>query len=272
MSAHRPRTVRALALGSLPGLLATAVVLAFTLAAAERPSLFFDRISILFVVGGTLTVTVAAVGVDEIRVLAKLLPRALLPPSASDTAGLVAELVRIARMTRREGLLSVEPTLASLAHLPVLQRGLSLLLEGRDLGAVGRLLDQEVDRHLELFRRAETVLRQAAEVAPALGLLGTLVGLVRMLSVLETPEQIGPGMAVALLTTFYGAILGHLLFAPLAESLVRAREREERLLRLQAETALSIGRREHPQLLAGAVATLLPLETDPEAALGATES
>ncbi|MCB0324010.1 MAG: MotA/TolQ/ExbB proton channel family protein, partial [Bdellovibrionales bacterium] len=97
-------------------------------------------------------------------------------------------------------------------------------------------------------------------LAPAMGLIGTLIGLVRMLEHLEDPAQIGPGMALALLTTFYGAILAHLILLPLAGKL-RARSEEERLIKtmtVEGVTAISEGI--NPRLLEARLQSFLPPE------------
>ena len=102
------------------------------------------------------------------------------------------------------------------------------------------------------------VFRKAAEVSPAMGLIGTLVGLVQMLGNLEDPSTIGPAMAVALLTTFYGAILANMVFAPLASKLERNSDEEALVQNLYLLGAVSIGRRENPRHLEAMLNSLLP--------------
>ncbi len=260
-------------LGLLGGVLATAGVLAVAVLATGRSADFFDPAALLVVLGGTLTVTMTGSGLSGLGEAAGAVARMASRLRPPDPAALAAELVRLARVARRDGLLVLEKLVPSLDGLPVLQRGIELLLEGREPASVERVLREEIrSRALEL-ERAEAVVRQAAEVAPAMGLVGTLVGLVRMLSSLDAPERIGPGMAVALLTTFYGALLAHGLLTPLARQLLRLREEEALLARVQAETVLSIARRENPRLLAGLLASLLRAEGAVQTGLAeATES
>ncbi len=94
-----------------------------------------------------------------------------------------------------------------------------------------------------------------------MGLIGTLVGLVQMLGRLEDPAAIGPAMAVALLTTFYGAVLAHVVFIPLAVKLERNSAREALVCQLQLLAVASIGRRENPRRLEIALNSLLPPAT-----------
>jgi chemotaxis protein MotA len=114
---------------------------------------------------------------------------------------------------------------------------------------VEAIMRQEATATHARHKRAAEVVRRAAEVAPAMGLIGTLVGLVQMLRNLDDPAAIGPGMAVALLTTFYGAIMGTMVLAPLADKLERNAAEERRINHLYILTVLSIIRRDNPRRL-----------------------
>ena len=111
-----------------------------------------------------------------------------------------------------------------------------------------------VNRH----SRSAGVLRRAAEVAPAMGLIGTLVGLVQLLGNLQQPESIGPAMALALLTTLYGAILANMVFVPLASKLERNSINEAMVLNVYAIGASSISRQENPRRLEMLINAILP--------------
>jgi len=106
--------------------------------------------------------------------------------------------------------------------------------------------------------RGVGILRQAATVAPAMGLIGTLIGLVQMLGNLDDPNSIGPSMAVALLTTLYGAVLANMVFSPLAAKLERNSNDEASVMNVYTLGASSIGRQENPRRLETLLNTLLP--------------
>ncbi len=108
------------------------------------------------------------------------------------------------------------------------------------------------------MKKSAGVFRKAAEVSPAMGLIGTLVGLVQMLGNLEDPSSIGPSMAVALLTTFYGAILAHMVFSPLASKLERNSDEEALVQNFYLLGAASIVRQENPRRLEMVLNALLP--------------
>ncbi len=108
--------------------------------------------------------------------------------------------------------------------------------------------------------RSVDILRRAGDVAPAMGLIGTLIGLVQMLGSLNDPRTIGPAMAIALLTTFYGAILAHMVFLPLAARADRMSEEEALSNSVYTLGVASIGRKENPRRLEVIVNALLPPE------------
>jgi chemotaxis protein MotA len=111
-----------------------------------------------------------------------------------------------------------------------------------------------VQRH----HKSASVLKKAAEFAPAMGLIGTLIGLVQMLGNLDDPASIGPSMAVALLTTFYGAVLANMVFSPMASKLERNSGEEAIVNSIYVMGASSIGRQENPRRLEMLLNSVLP--------------
>ena len=111
------------------------------------------------------------------------------------------------------------------------------------------MMTQEIDSLVERHKRSAGIMKRASEIAPAMGLIGTLVGLVQMLADLQNPDSIGPAMAVALLTTFYGAILGTIIMAPMAVKLEKNSSDEVMIKTLILTAATSISRQENPRRL-----------------------
>ena len=124
--------------------------------------------------------------------------------------------------------------------------------------AIERILRREVNSMTERHTKSASILRRAAEVSPAMGLIGTLVGLVQMLGRLDDPSTIGPSMAVALLTTFYGAILANMVFSPMAAKLERNSNEESLVNTIFLTAAASMGRQENPRRLEMLLNTILP--------------
>ncbi len=249
---------RGIEIGTLTGLLATFGLLGAAIALDASWRAFLDPAALLIVIGGTAAVAMTAFGPAELVRTARITIRLAGPPRLPDAAEHARWLLELAHLVRHDGLVSLEPRIAAYAGHPVLARGLLCLLEGRPLDQLQPLLQRERQRLLEPFLTAEAVLRRAAETAPAMGLMGTLIGLVEMLARLESPETIGPAMAVALLTTFYGALLAHALLTPLADKLAGHAEARARLAQMEALAVSSFARGENPRYLATVLDSCLP--------------
>ena len=163
-------------------------------------------------------------------------------------SAVIDEFVDYANKARREGILSLESTVNGLDDT-YLRKGLQLTVDGLEPQAIEEVLELEMST---LEGRHETgvhVIESMASYAPALGLIGTVVGLVQMLKSMDDPSTIGPAMALALITTFYGVVLANLLFLPLSNKL-KTRSREEMLLReLQLEGILAIAKGDNPRIM-----------------------
>jgi chemotaxis protein MotA len=139
-----------------------------------------------------------------------------------------------------------------------LHKGLTLAIDGHSGAEVEAIMMHDLNAAAERQAIGVGVLRRAAEYAPAMGLIGTLIGLVQMLSHLDDPAAIGPSMAVALLTTFYGAVLANLVLAPLAAKLERHGADDILLNRIFVMGTVSISRQENPRRLEILFNSVLP--------------
>jgi chemotaxis protein MotA len=253
----------------MAGVLGLAIGFAVLLIAAVMggaPSAFIDLPSILIVFGGTFAVTTISFSLPEIWRAQRLMFVALFSshPDCGDAARRVLELARLAR---NEGVLVLERQLTQLRDAPFLRRAIGLVVDGATPEDIEDVMAQEQSAIQGRHSKSASILRKAAEVAPAMGLIGTLVGLVQMLGQLDNPSAIGPAMAVALLTTFYGAVLANMVFAPLASKLDRNSAEEALVNRLYVIGAAAIGRQENPTRIEMLLNTVLP----PEKRLGSLE-
>lgn len=239
------------------GLVAAFAVIGLAIGTGSAPARFIDLPSVLIVLGGTFAVTFASFSLAEFARLPRVVGAALslTPPCALPVVA--NDALTLAEAARQETLPGLERRVEALARHGFLHRGLMLLLEGADRDAIERTLRREIAAMVERQRSTVGILRRAAEVAPAMGLIGTLIGLVQMLGHLDDPDEIGPAMAIALLTTLYGALLAHALFTPLAEKLQRRFEAELAGAELQLVAALAIADRENPRRLEAALNGLL---------------
>ena len=242
-------TVAGLAAGFL--LLAAAVVFGGSVRA------FLDLPAIAIVVGGTVAVTTVSFPLADILRVPSIVGNALVH-RVRDAADAALQAVRLADLARRKGPIAIENSIQHLRHEPFLLRCLAAAVDGTPVEEVERVLARERNATILRHRSASEILRRAAEVAPAMGLIGTLVGLVQMLGALDNPAAIGPAMAVALLTTFYGAVLANMLFLPIAAKLERNSQDELIVRNIYILMAGSIGRKDNPRRLETALNSILP--------------
>ena len=232
-------------------LIATAIIL------GGSPNAFADIPAICIVVGGTLGITTACFSFQDIVVAFRVISQTVFR-SARSPAPAARHAMQLADIARRKGVLALQDYLPDVVNAGMLYRGISMVVDGSTPEDVERIMQREMQSTTERHKRTVDVLRKAAEISPAMGLIGTLVGLVQMLGNLEDPSTIGPSMAVALLTTFYGAVLANLVFMPLASKLERNAAEENLINQLYVMAAGSIARQENPRRLEMLLNTVLP--------------
>ena len=218
---------------------------------------FINLPSIFIVVGGTLGVTTACYSLADMGNSVRIVAQTVLHRSRDSTAAAV-HVLQLAQIARYRGVLALQPHVDQTASERMLYRGLTMVMDGTPGDEIERVMQQELQATAQRHTRSASVLRKAADISPAMGLIGTLVGLIQMLGNLEDPSTIGPSMAVALLTTFYGAILANMVFMPLASKLERNSSEETLINHLYVMASASIGRQENPRRLEMLLNTILP--------------
>lgn len=229
------------------------LVFAFGLVAAAlviggSVSSFYNTPALLIVLLGTFAVTMVSFTIREVLTAMGQIAGTLFPKS-HDARPACERILHLASISRDHGVLALESALPRLDGEPFLRRAIALTVDGGDDIQVDRVLKQEIEAIADRRERLASVLRRAAEVAPAMGLIGTLVGLIQLLSNLDDPSQIGPAMAVALLTTFYGAVMAYMVFSPIAAKMDRNTAEEIMVCEIYLAGALSVCRQENPRLL-----------------------
>ena len=241
---------------TLAGTLGAFIIIGAAMVLGGSPQSFVDVPALLIVFGGTFLVTTISFSLEEVIRAQSVMLRAVIYHSETPVDAALRVLY-VADRARREGPLSLENSLKNAHAGRFLLQAISLVADGLPADEIEQMLVRENyatrDRHM----RSAGVLRRAGEVAPAMGLIGTLVGLVQMLSNLNDPSTIGPSMAVALLTTFYGAILANMVFNPLANKLERNSEIESMVNHIYAIGVISVSRQENPRRLEMMINTIL---------------
>lgn len=233
---------------------------------------FLHLPSFVLVLGGTLAATIAGSSAAQIRSLPAV-ARVAFEKRAGSGENVVARLVALANKARREGLLALEDEVAE-SDDPFLYRGVQLVVDGADPEMVRSILEIELTALEERHRAGQQMFLAMGSYAPAFGMLGTLVGLIQMLRSLDNPDAIGPGMALALITTLYGVVMANLCFLPIAEKLKRKSAFEIQEKEVMIEGVLSIQAGENPRMIERKLLAFLRSTRDgdpgPEVAEGRT--
>jgi chemotaxis protein MotA len=208
---------------------------------------FIDFNSVLVTVGGSLGSTLLSVGFERMRNLPKYLMAAI-KTKKFDKAGTIKLLVDLSNKARREGLLALEDTLDNLQD-PFVKRGLQLVIDGVEPESVQNILNLDIEAMQNRHADGKMIFDVWAGFAPSFGMLGTIMGLVQMLKRLDDPSTIGPAMALALITTFYGAVLAYGVFQPMGNALQRKSNIETDFRQMIVEGILGIQSGENPRLL-----------------------
>jgi len=201
----------------------------------------------LIVLGGTFGATLIGLSVQQLRDLPHIVRQALVRPSI-DIPQTIRWLVTLSEKARRDGLLALDAD-ANAASDEFLQRALQLAIDGTDPELLRDILQLEITFLEERHRQGEQVFTSMGGYAPTMGVLGTVMGLIHMMSRIENPSQMGPAIATAFVATLYGVGSANLLFLPIANKL-RTRHAEEVLLReVIVEGVLAIQSGENPRIV-----------------------
>lgn len=244
-------------LASAIGLTGSFVLLTGAVLLGGNLASFYNLPSVLIVLAGTLLVTTISFSFKEILNAQKIIAKTVINRTVGPKEA-AFEMLDLAEDCRHKGVLHLQNMLPRLDELSFEHKAMQLVVDGLPSEEVNRVLHQDLSAMAARHTNSAGILRKAAEVSPAMGLIGTLVGLIQMLSNLNDPAAIGPAMAVALLTTFYGAVMANMFFTPLATKLERNSASEVLRNKIYIAGAASIGRQENPRRLEMYLNTLLP--------------
>lgn len=189
---------------------------------------FVDAQSAMIVIGGTFAATMINQKIPYVIGGLKAAVQAFLDKS-SPKAEMVPLIIELAAKARKEGLVALE---GEQIEDPFMARGVRLGVDGLSPELIAETLKGELAAMKERHERAQKVFKFMSATAPSMGLIGTIIGLVQMLQSLDDPDSIGPAMAVALLTTLYGAILAFVVYGPIGEKLANRTAEEVAIKKL----------------------------------------
>ena len=220
MGDEEPQTV--IDITTVVGIVFGVLVLAFGMFADNPPSIYYNLPSIFITFGGAFAAVVIQFPLDEVLTVPKLMARVFFTRPQSATK-LIKDMTHFAEIARRDGILALEGVTEEIED-KFLVRGLQLAVDGTDPELIQQMLATELENINARHSRGKKIVDALAFYSPSFGMIGTLIGLVAMLKNLSDPDKIGPGMAVALLTTFYGAVACYFVFSPFAKKLERRSE------------------------------------------------
>jgi chemotaxis protein MotA len=216
--------------------------------------MFVSIPSILIVLGGTIATAFIRFSMgDVINSMAVALNAFISKMSIPQQV--IKDIVNLANIARKNGLIVLEQQPIDDAFL---KKAVMYCVDGHEAEFIEEVLKKEVSLTVERHEVGQGVFKAMGDAAPAFGMIGTLVGLVQMLATMDDPASIGPSMAVALLTTLYGAVLANLFFLPLGDKLALRSQEEERNRRLIIEGVLGILKGINPRVMEEFLETFLP--------------
>jgi len=211
------------------------------------PEIFIHVPSMMIVFGGATGAVLISFQLKEVLGVIGVIRKAFFSEQV-DNAALIQQIVQLSQKARKEGLLAIDKEINQIEDA-FLRSGMEMVVDGTEAELIRNIMETELSYTMSRHKRGQLILTSYGEYAPAFGMIGTLIGLIAMLQNLSDPSQIGGGMAVALITTFYGAFAANLVFLPLAKKLKNRSEEEIVTKEMIIEGVLSIQFGEHPNTI-----------------------
>ncbi len=242
-------------LATIIGIIAGFGLVILTIITGEGSIFFFSIPSIMIVFGGTLGAILINYPFKDLFSVIKVISKVFLstPISYKET---IEQLVSLADKARREGILAIERELENIDD-DFLKSGVQYAVDGTEPEYIRAIMESELINLQERHKLGQNIFLALGTYAPALGMIGTLIGLIQMLSGLDDPSKIGAGMATALVTTLYGALAANLFFLPVAGKLTKRSTEETLQKELILEGILSIQSGDNPRFIREKLLTFL---------------
>lgn len=243
-------------IATIIGLISGVALMLWAIMGKSDLQAFIDYGSMAIVVGGACSAALISFPIQNLLGVAKIVKNCFFSKSRNP-AVLITEMVKFAEIARRDGILALENVTEEISD-PFLVSGIQMAVDGTDPSLIETVMMNDLDAVQQRHAEGKGLFDNIGRFAPAFGMVGTLIGLVIMLQNMEDPSAIGPAMAVALLTTLYGALLANLVALPLAEKL-GLRSREETLLKMIViKGVMAIQSGDNPRIVEQKLRTFLP--------------
>ncbi|MEA3486392.1 MAG: MotA/TolQ/ExbB proton channel family protein [Thermodesulfobacteriota bacterium] len=210
-------------------------------------SWFLNGPSAMIVLGGTFGAVLINYPISDLLGVTKVAKNVFFRKGLK-TEKMIETLLDMSKIARRDGILALENKMEDIKD-PFFAKGMKLMIDGVEPGILSRILNTELEYISERHRLGAEIFTTMGNFAPAMGMVGTLIGLIKMLVEMEDPSAIGPAMAIALVTTFYGVLLANLVFLPAAGKLKTQSNSELMQRQLMISGILSIQSGDNPRVL-----------------------
>lgn len=241
-------------LATLIGLIGGFAIIMAAIMLGGSAGMFIDVPSMLIVLGGTIFIVMSKFGVKQYFAGFGIAGKAFMF-KLDHPNDMIEKIVELANIARKGGLLSLE---SQEVENKFLDEGMKLLIDGHDPDVVKATLGKDRAMALARHELGQKIWMQMADVGPAMGMIGTLVGLVQMLANMDDPKSVGPAMAVALLTTLYGSMLANMVAMPICDKLKLRAAEESTLQALIIDGLLAIQAGQNPRVIQGMLERYLP--------------
>lgn len=238
---------------------ATVAVVVGAIVLGGSPGAFINIPSVLITIGGTLGAVAVATPVEEIKKLPQTLRLAFSRKKEQDLLPIMRSMIELARKARAEGLLALEEEVNRIEDT-FIRKSTQLVIDGTPPELVQSIMEAEIALQEEQGAASRRIFDLMAELAPAFGMLGTLIGLIQMLRHLDSPEALGPGMAVALITTLYGSFIANVFAIPVSRKLANQTAEKVKFMEVIVEGILAIQAGENPRIVEEKLKVFLPPE------------
>jgi chemotaxis protein MotA len=234
-------------IATLLGIISAFGLVIIAIALGSGISLFINIPSLMIVAGGTLGTTMINYPMKDMLGIFTVLKNVFLT-NVIDINAIPVMFIEFATRARREGILALESLINDIDD-PFLQKGMQLAIDGLEPATIKHILETDINVMNVRHTLGAEIFATMAAYAPALGMIGTLIGLVQMLQSMDDPSSIGPAMAVALLTTFYGSVMANLIFLPIAGKLKKRSQEETIIKEMIVDGIVAITNGDNPRIV-----------------------
>lgn len=241
------------------GILSGLGLILYTIISGGNLEIFIHIPSMMIVGGGSMAAILVNFPLKEVISVLGIVKKAFMSDEIDGT-NIIDLFVNLAIKSRRDGILAIDKELHTIDD-NFMRIGLEMAVDGAEPESIKNVMEVELNYLIERHKKGQQIFLSLGTFSPAFGMIGTLMGLIAMLKTLDDPTNIGAGMAVALITTFYGSVLANLLFLPIAGKLKNRSDHEITIKEMMIDGVLAIQYGEHPKNISRKLLNFIPPKT-----------